>query len=399
MAPERWRHGATTIRDALIAVAALALGYVLWRVGAFFQSPGAAVDPAWLLPPMVLACGSLLLRRTRPLLGLGLAATAAAGDAAAGPSLLPVLVLSDLTYNATLYGSARAVPWLTGGGHAVSGLAALVVLVRTESVRHTLLAAIVTYLVLVWPSATGLIVRRHREHAERERRRAGVERRRSVMQERARVAGDLHDIVGNHLSAIALQSTAAMATAPRDNQQHLTALVEIRQSSLEGVDEIRRMVAALRADGRGPRPAPASLDLARTLMERAEHLGSPARLRTVGTPAGLYQEVETAACRIIRESLTNVLKYGRGAAVDALIAYLPNRVEIIVENDLSAADPDPALGGSGFGLVSMGERAARIGGTCTARRRGDRWRVHAVLPLDPAGRGHRELSSSGGGPP
>nr|BFE29974.1 histidine kinase [Actinomadura rugatobispora] len=378
----------------MLAVAALALGYLLWRAEAFFLGPG-PVDPAWLVPPLVLACGSLLLRRTRPLLGLVPAAIAAAGDMAAGPSLLPVLILSDLIYNATLYGSARAVPWLTGGGYAASGLAALAVLVRTESVRDALLTAIVTYPVLVWPSATALMVRRHRERAERAQRRAGAERRRSVMRERARVAGDLHDIVGNHLSAIALQSTAAMATAPRDNEKHLTALVEIRRSSLEGVDEIRRMVAALRTDGRGPEPASASLDLARSLMERMRRLGSPARLRTVGTPAELCQEVETAACRIIRESLTNVLRYACGAAVDIIIAYLPNRLEIIVENDLAAANPDLALGGSGFGLVSMGERAARVGGRCTARRRGDRWRVHAVLPLNEAGRGPSELSLSG----
>lgn len=221
-------------------------------------------------------------------------------------------------------------------------------------------------------------------------------RRESVMRERARVAADIHDIVGNHLSAIALQATAVMATAPRDDQKHLTALAEIRGSSLDAVGEIRRMVAALRTGAQGSEPVPASLDLARSLMERMERLGSPARLRTVGTPVALKQEIETAACRIIQESLTNGLKYAYGSAVDTVIAYRPDRVVITVENDLSGANPDLALTGSGFGLLGMVERAARIGGTCTARRYGDRWRVHAVLPLRPARRDRSGRSLSGG---
>src|SRR5687767_3937439 len=101
MNPMRWPRGVTTTQDALIAVVALALGYVLLWVDAFSHLFGMA-DPTALVPPLVLASGSLLLRRTRPLLGLGLAATAAAADAAVGPSLLPVLILIDLLYNATL---------------------------------------------------------------------------------------------------------------------------------------------------------------------------------------------------------------------------------------------------------------------------------------------------------
>ncbi|GLZ06491.1 two-component sensor histidine kinase [Actinomadura sp. NBRC 104412] len=393
--PDRWRHVTPMTRDVLVAVAALALGCLLLRAGVVHRRPG-PVDAAWLVPPLILASGSLSLRRTRPLLGLGLATAAAAADMVAGPSLLPALILANLVYNATLYGTAQAVPWLTGGGHAASGLAALLVLLCTRSPRDTLLTAVCAYLVLVWPSTMGLTVRRHRERAEQARRRIKVACRRSVMRERARVTGDIHDIVCNHLSAIALQSTAAMATAPRDNEKHLTALVGIRRSSLEGVDEVRRMIAALRTGARGPESAPASLDLVRSRIERLESLGSPARLRTVGTPVPLEPDVETAACRIIQESLTNALKHAQGAAVETTVAYLPERLVITVENGLSAAPPDPALGGSGFGLVGMAERAARVGGTCTARRDGDRWRVHAVLPLTPAGRERSELSLSGG---
>ncbi|QFG22451.1 sensor histidine kinase [Actinomadura sp. WMMB 499] len=337
--------------------------------------------------------------RTRPLLALGLAAAAVTADVAAGPSLFPVPILAYLLHQATVRGPAGAASWLARGGYLACALVALPVLACTQSIRHGVLTAMCASLVLVWPSMTGLTVRKHIERAEQAQRRIGVERSKSAMQERARVAGDIHDIVGNHLSAIALQSTAAMATAPRGDERHLTALAEIRRSSLEGAGEIRRMVAALRAEECGAPSVPASLDLARSLMERMEKLGAPARLQTLGTPVALHRDVETTVCRIIQESLTNVLKHACGAAVDVTIAYRPDQVVITVENDLRGAHRDLALTGSGFGLASMVERAERIGGTCTARRHGDRWRVHAVLPPYPAGRDHSERSSPGESPP
>ncbi|WP_165963886.1 histidine kinase [Actinomadura sp. KC216] len=307
----------------------------------------------WLVPPLVLACGALALRRIRPLLGLGLVTIAVAADMLVGPSLLPVLVLTGLLYIATLHGSARAE--------------------RAEQA----------------------------ERAERARRGSAAECRESVLREKARVAGDIHDIVCSHLSAIALLSTAAMITAPRDDEKHRAALAGIRQSSLDGVAEARRLIASLRAGAPGPRPAPAPevLDLARSLVERMATLGSPARLRTVGTPVPLDGDVEAAACRIVQESLTNAFKHAAGATVETVLAYLPDRVVITVANDLTRANPDLALTSSGFGLFSMAERAARVGGTCTARRDGPGWLVHAVLPLTPAGRARPELSLSGGSRP
>ncbi|MFI0406058.1 sensor histidine kinase [Actinomadura sp. 3N508] len=392
------RHRAPGANDALIAIAALLSGCVLLGVDAFYLY-SATAGAVWLVPPLVLACGSLALRRARPLLGLVLAAVAVAADLLVGPSFLPVLVLADLLYNATLYGSARVVPWLVVGGCAVSGLATLVVLASMRSDRGALPAAACTFLLSAWPFAMGLTVRRHREQAERAeqaRRRSAVECRESVLRERARVTGDIHDIVCNHLSAIALLSTAATATAPRDDEKHLTVLAAIRQSSLDGVAEARRLIATLRTGATAPEPGPGVLDLARSLVDRMANLGSPARLRTVGTPVELHGEIEAAACRIVQESLTNALKHAGGAAVETVLAYLPDRVVITVANDLSRTNPDLALGGSGVGLFSMAERAARVGGTCTARRDTAGWTVHAVLPLSPSGRVRPEPSLSGG---
>ncbi|WP_165950208.1 histidine kinase [Actinomadura sp. GC306] len=333
---------------------------------------------------MLLASGALALRRSRPVLGLGLAAAAAVLDAVAGPSLLPLPILVYLLHQVAVHGPARAAPWMPRGGYALAVLAALAVLLDTGNFRHGLLTAMCTALVLVWPSTTGLSVRAHRERAEQARRGSTLERFKTLAQERARMAGDLHDIVGNRLSAIALQSTAALATAP-DDERHLTALAELRRTSLEGVGEVRSMVAALRTDEACPASVPASLDYARTLLDRVERLGSPVRLRTVGTPVALCQEVETAACRIIQESLTNVVKHAGGSVVETVLAYRENRLVITVQNELPAAPPAPERPGSGYGLVSMSDRAERIGGSCTARRYANRWRVDAVLPLRPAG--------------
>lgn len=383
------KHMARRLRGAMppeipAACGAFLIGCILLWVETFLGPVGKA-GPQYLVPAVALAGAALALRRTRPLTGLGLAAAAVALDLAAGPSLLPVPVLIHLLYLASLHGPARAAPWLSRAGCAVSGLATLAVLVTTADVVSGLLTMVCTSLVLVWPAAMGLTVRAHWECAERALR---IAKERFKSAARERVAGDLHDIVGNRLSAIALQSNAAMATAPRDDETHLTALQELRNTSLEGVGEVRRMVATLRSDGSGtspwPGPAPALLEIARTLLDRVERLGSPARLRTVGTPVALRGEVETAACRIIQESVTNALKHARGSDVEAVITYQRDRLVLTVQNGLPPAGAAAELPGSGFGLISMSNRAERIGGSCTARRLAGRWRVDAVLPLHPA---------------
>ncbi|MDF3144223.1 histidine kinase dimerization/phosphoacceptor domain-containing protein, partial [Streptomyces sp. T21Q-yed] len=98
---------------------------------------------------------------------------------------------------------------------------------------------------------TGWLVRNHRDAAEAARLRAEqtallaeMDRTQAVTSERARMARELHDMVANHLSAIAIHSTAALSLD--DPKTSREALSVIRENSVEGLAEMRRLIGILR---------------------------------------------------------------------------------------------------------------------------------------------------------
>ncbi len=154
----------------------------------------------------------------RPATALAAGAVIVAVDAALGPTLPMWLVLSDLTYAAVLYGTARlgrVVCSLTAV--TVAALTALVYL-STQDVRAAAGAGVVTALFFGTPVWWALVIRRQVEltEAERERSRvhealATLDREAAVAHERATMARDLHDVIASHLSAIAIHSEAALS--------------------------------------------------------------------------------------------------------------------------------------------------------------------------------------------
>ena len=108
-------------------------------------------------------------------------------------------------------------------------------------------------LVLVLPVVTGLSVRQYRDQADAERARAEqtarlaeLDRRQAVAAERTRMARELHDVVANHLSAVAIHATAALSVRTLEPEQVEEALRVIRENSVQGLAEMRQMIDVLR---------------------------------------------------------------------------------------------------------------------------------------------------------
>ncbi len=120
---------------------------------------------------------------------------------------------------------------------------------------QALLIGAVTGIVSFAPALTGATLRNHREAAEAARLRAEqtallaeMDRSQAVAAERARMARELHDMVANHLSAIAIHSTAALSIDTEATSRD--ALEVIRENSVQGLAEMRRLIGLLRdADG------------------------------------------------------------------------------------------------------------------------------------------------------
>lgn len=367
--------------------------------------------PEWgYLLPMTLAGAGLYLRRRAPLWCLTAGAVGFAVDVAMGASLATALIFTQVLYEVCLHGPRDTWRWLLRVSVTLIVTGTVTLFVLSGSWRGAGWIALSGTLVLLFPTITGLSVRQYRDQAEAERARAehtarlaDLDRQQVVTAERHRMARELHDVISNHLSAVAIHATAAQAAHGTDEATVRAALAMIRESGVQGLAEMRQMVRLLRdpqssAPGRVPNPIPDAVAgrLAETdrLVTAARSAGLKVRFWVEGTPLALPWEVDLAAYRILQESLTNARKHGAGSVATARISYREDGVEVSVENpiprpagrrtehepDRGAADSANAVATSGgAGLIGMRERALLLNGSFHAGAVEDTWLVRAVL--------------------
>ncbi|MGC4814644.1 sensor histidine kinase [Micromonospora sp. DT228] len=401
MRPPPWLGSGTLGRDLALAAASLAGGLVLFALGWQPQvRPHTGVPSALFLPPLLVMCAAVGMRRVAPRASLAVGTGALVVDTALGNSLGTILVYTQVLYDACVYGPPRLWRWLLRVTIGLSLVGAAVGVVAFDNWRGVTIGVLVVLAGLL-PVLTGISVRQYRDQAAAERARAEqtarlveLDRRQAVSAERARMARELHDVVANHLSAVAIHATAVLSVPGLDRDQVSSALHVIRESSVQGLAEMRQMIEVLREPATGdgtdsagdgpavPEAVTARLAEADGLVERIQAAGLTVRVRTDGTPAPLPVGVDLAAYRIVQESLTNALKHGTGEA-ELTIAYRPAEVVVTVENPVRT--PGGGLPGAGAGLTGMRERATLLAGRFSAGPRDGRWQVRAALPTGAGG--------------
>jgi signal transduction histidine kinase len=377
--------------DVWAALAGLLGGLLLWGIGLGVRPADESFvlfGGRWpLLLPLFVMAVCELLRRAAPRSALLVGTLALAADTVTQGSIATIVMYGDLSYAAVLYGTpsdARRIPRVTG----LLTVAAALVPYAVWRVPETLLIGVAVGVVSFGPASTGLIVRNHRDAAEAARLRAEqtallaeMDRVQAVTAERARMARELHDMVANHLSAIAIHSTAALSL--EDERTSREALTVIRENSVQGLSEMRRLIGILRdgADDREPAATP-TLDGLGALVEGARANGLDVTLDA--THDSVPAPVELAAYRIVQESLTNALKHAAPGKVTVRLRRLDGGLDIRVTSPYGGRDT-PRAPGSGAGLVGMRERVALLDGTFEAAPEsgpdGKLWVVRARLPV------------------
>lgn len=390
--------------DVLLAVVSVAAGLLLWSLGVY-SSPSRNLLPDWAALVPLFALGPMeLLRRSAPRTTLAVGTIGVVADQFTVGNLATVLIFTDLMYAAVVYGKpamARRLPVSTG----LITVAVTIASVAWLRTPQALLIGVITGIVSFGPALTGATLRNHREAAVAARLRAEqtallaeMDRTQAVVAERARMARELHDMVANHLSAIAIHSTAALSIdTPATSRE---ALGVIRENSVQGLAEMRRLIGLLRDAGAGAGQeavAMPSLDGLDALLEQARTNGTASGLDFVlldgrsPVPAGpggrggpLPAPVELAAYRIVQESLTNALKHAAAGTVTVRLTHDHGEGGLLtVEVDSPYGDrPGPRAPGSGAGLIGMRERTELLGGRFEAGRDGAVWRVRAALPAE-----------------
>lgn len=382
--------------DVQIAVGSALAGLAWWGLGLHMQTDR-PLGGTWALIPLFVLASLELLRRSRPQTALVIGTLALVADQFTAGNLASVVIFTDLMYAAVVYGTpaaARRIPVTTGLLTVAVTIGFLAWLREPEAV----LIGVVTGLVSFAPATTGVLVRTHREAAVAARLRAEqtallaeMDRVQAITAERARMARELHDMVANHLSAIAIHSTAALSLDdPRTSKD---ALAVIRENSVEGLAEMRRLIGILRdsSDDREPTAAP-TLDGLGALIGNARTNGLDVTLDDTrdADDSKLPAPVELAAYRIIQESLTNALKHAPPGLVTVALAQRRHALEVRVTSPYGSPS-GPRAPGSGAGLVGMRERTELLGGTFESGPEstadGKVWNVRATLPVAPADQG------------
>ena len=208
-------------------------------------------------------------------------------------------------------------------------------------------------------------------------------------EERRRLRRDLHDGLGPALTGIAFKADAARNALPAGPARASELLGALRADTTAAITDIRRLVYGLRP------PALDDLGLIGSLRQQTDRLaqrpdGSSVTvcLNTPELLPPLPAAVEVAAYRIITEAMTNAARHSGATRIDVWLAADADGLRIEVRDD--GRVPGPSWQ-PGFGLTSMRERAAELGGTCQAGPDpAGGGRVIAALPL---GENRAELST------
>lgn len=354
----RPRLGDTVGGDALFAGAAAVVVSVLGLLERGSASPVVVVTAS------VAVAAPLLLRRRFPLITAFVSATIMM--VAAVPDW-PGRLVAMAAFGSAAYHRPRPVVLALAAGWF---LVLMVAGVRSPS------AATYTDLLLlsIAPAAIGYALRMHRDRADQAARLYREETRRVIAEEHARIAREVHDAVGHHLTVIRLQANAVRHVARSLPPIADRALVTIAEASATALTEIRDVLAALPAHGTALTDLDALVD----------HVTGPDRTVTLTrdgpAPSPLPPLVDHAGYRLAQEALTNALRHSDGTRIDVRLHHAPDAVVITVADNGSTTPGAPA---EGSGLRGLRERTRLLGGTLRIEpNQPSGWLVEARLPLE-----------------
>jgi len=204
--------------------------------------------------------------------------------------------------------------------------------------------------------------------------------------ERARLARELHDEIGQTLTAVQLSLDRLARALPTDDSGSRERLDRGRKLTEQALADLRRMIAALR---------PGVLDqlgLLPALGWVADHTLRPLGLLVTIEGAGLQErlpsDIETILFRIAQEAMSNVARHSEASRLSIHLAREDDQATMTLTDDGRGFDPAAVTAAPdqsrGLGLAGMQERASLAGGQVTVESAPGRGTtVRVVMPLSP----------------
>jgi signal transduction histidine kinase len=282
----------------------------------------------------------------------------------------------------SLFAATAAIGW-SGRAAWVAGAAVLAYLGALDLILGASTSDVALLMFSVPGFAAGTVYRLYAESARTlERRNSELQEERelfaelAVRHERARIASELHDIVGHAISVMVIQAAAGQRLVDGDPARAKLAFAAIAESARQGREDLGRLIELLS----GTEVAGPDLSMIEEVVTRAAGSGLDVSCRFDGDRAGVPAPAAHVAFRVVQESLTNALRYAPGAAVRVVVRESGRELTVTVEND-EPTRARPGLSGTGHGLAGLRERVQEAGGRLrSGPTTSGGWKVEATVP-------------------
>ena len=202
----------------------------------------------------------------------------------------------------------------------------------------------------------------------------------AITEERNRMAREIHDTLAQSFAGILIQLRAAKQIMNGNKPEFGAHLDSAMNLALEGLSEARRSVKGLRPqllrDG----------DIVHALERLVSQLSSESHMKIHLSISGelpvLPPDLESNILRLTQEAITNAIRHSGGSRIHVKLSMDSEILKLLIDDDGDGFDPHISTLNRGFGLVSMQERAERIGGDLTILTKpGAGTKLHLLVPM------------------
>ncbi|NUW40939.1 sensor histidine kinase [Nonomuraea rhodomycinica] len=338
---------------AVVAVNLLDAGYAPYR--GLFAVNIALVLGLWLVLPW--SRGHRGRRLASPAF---LVATFALGLTGSAGTHVPLTLLA-IANVAFVFGMRMAAAILAGQAALMSAIPLAVGRPMADVLRE------VGFLVVFAAFVLGMVasVLRARQLAERVREL-------TVAQERGRMAAEMHDSIGHHLTVIKMGLENAERFRDRRPEAAWDEVRQAKELTAAALADARRWVRALRPLALDGHLGSAALE---RLADSFSGTGVAVSFDVTGTERLLGPDTELVLYRVLQEGLTNALRHAGARFVRGSLAFEKGKVVLVVADDGKGHGQ-----GRGFGLSSLAERVEALGGTLSSGNAARGFELRAELP-------------------
>ena len=203
-----------------------------------------------------------------------------------------------------------------------------------------------------------------------------------AVEERYRLSRELHDTLGQDLTAILLrlETLDAKLDSGASGDSLKDSVNQIMSLTRESLDEARRSVQDLRAaplEGHNLSGA-----IARLVAETQSRSNINLTYESIGAGRPLPEHIEAGLYRIAQEAVNNVVQHAQAKEAVVTLTCTPSQLHLTVEDDGIGLEPSE-IQGDRYGLTGLNERAHLLGGDLNLEStEGEGTRVEIIVPLE-----------------